>query len=163
MIDQIFSITKKNLHIILIFLTLLLATNSYQYYYLDLIFYIFLHVFFIIVSFYDEYNLNYYYVFIIGFVLDLILVNNFGPHLITLMVAYLLIRRLRKFFLNLSPLILIIVNILIIILSLLAEKTLAYLLYDIKTNYISIFQIISFSVFVFYPTYYILNYFKKSK
>ena len=157
MIDQISSITKKNLHIILIFFILILATNSYQYYYLDLIFYTLFHVFFIIVSFYDEYNLNYYYVFIIGFVLDLVLVNNFGPHLITLMIAYLLIRRLRKFFLNLSPLILIIVNILLIILSLLIEKTLAYLLYGITTNYITILQIICFSIFVFYPTYYILK------
>ena len=123
---QLVNFIKKNLYLFIIFFILILSINSFQNIYIELVFYVILHIVFTLYSFYDDFKLNYFIVFIIGFVLDLFLINNFGPHLLTFMFFYLLISKINKYFINQKQPIIILSNLLFV--SLEIEKSLTGLL-----------------------------------
>ena len=154
---QLVNFTKKNIYFLIIFFVLFLSINPFSNIYIELVFYVTLHIIFILYSFYDDFKLNYFIVFFIGFVLDLFLINNFGPHLLAFMFFYLLLRKIRKFFINQKQSIIILSNLLSVFLILLAEKVLVYLIYSFNINFHTLLQCIIFSTILFYPIYLILN------
>ena len=157
MTTYLISLCKKNFHLFLIFFIVFLIANSFTFYVIDIILYILLHILFVFWSFYERFKLNYYITFILAFILDLALINNFGPHLIIFMFIFLIIGKINNFFNNKNPLYSIIFNILIIYSMLLTEKLLAYFLYDININYIILFKYFIFLIILYYPVYLLLN------
>ena len=151
MINNINDIFKKNFHIPIIALILLLINNSIIVFYIDFFLYIVLHIFFVHLSFYNEDKINYFIVFLISFFLDLILLNNFGPHLISFMFIFFIINKIKKFFINKKVTQLILVQILLIIVMLVSEKILSFLLYDIFINLHDLLIMIIILVVVYYP------------
>ena len=93
---QLVNFIKKKLYLFIIFFILILSINSFTNTYIEVIFYVILHILFVLYSFYGDFKLNYFIVFIIGFSLDIFLINNFGPHLLTFMFFYLLINKVYK-------------------------------------------------------------------
>ena len=154
---QLVNFIKKNLYLFIIFFILILSINSFQNIYIELVFYVILHIVFTLYSFYDDFKLNYFIVFIIGFVLDLFLINNFGPHLLTFMFFYLLISKINKYFINQKQPIIILSNLLFVFSILFVEKVLIYLIYSFNINFHTLLQCIIFSTILFYPIYLILN------
>ena len=151
MINNINDIFKKNFHIPIIALILLLINNSIIIFYIDFFLYIVLHIFFVHLSFYNEYKINYFIVFFISFFLDLILLNNFGPHLISFMFTFFIINKIKKFFINKKVTQLILVQILLIIVMLVSEKILSFFLYDIFINLHDLLIMIIILVVIYYP------------
>jgi len=154
---QLLSFLKKNLYLLIIFFILILTINSYDFFYLELIFYVTLHILFIFYSFYDDFKINYFIVFLLGFVLDLFLINDFGPHLLVFMFFYLLINKIKRFFINQKQLILITINLLFVILILFTEKILIFIIYGSSFSYYILLQSIIISAVLYYPIYLILN------
>ena len=154
---QLVNFIKKKLYLFIIFIILFLSINSFTNTYFEVILYVILHIIFVLYSFYDDFKLNYFIVFIIGFALDLFLINNFGPHLLTFMFFYLLINKINKYFINQKQTIVILSNLFFVLLILLAEKSLIYFVYGLNINFYNLLQCIIFSTILFYPIYLILN------
>ena len=70
---------KNNLHFLIIFILLFFSINSTNYIYIDIFFYLLLHILIFYWLFYDDTKINYLFIFFIGFVLDLSFIHNFGP------------------------------------------------------------------------------------
>ena len=153
---------KKNSHILFFAIILLLINNSIGLLYLDLFLYLILHIIFVYLSFYHQNKINYFITFIISFFLDLILINNFGPHLLTFMFTYLTINKIRNFFINKRIIHLMIVQILIIIIMLISQKLLAFFLYTLITNINEILIMVITLTIIYYPIQIILGLFNKN-
>jgi len=154
---------KKNIYILLIFFVLFVTTQSYSFLFIDLAFYVTLHILFILCSFYKEFEINYLIVFIIGFVLDLFLVNEFGPHLIVFMFFYFIIRKTRNIFINQNFSMLLLINLFFLLGILFLEKFFWFLIYDYKINYYILLQSLIISIILFYPIYLLMDYIKNKK
>jgi len=157
---QLLNLIKNYLYLFIIFTALILSINSFSNTYIDLIFYVILHILFVLYSFYGDFKLNYFIIFTIGFVLDLFLINNFGPHLLAFMFFYLGINLTKKYFINQKQPIIILSNLLFVFLILFVEKVLVYLIYSFNINYFSLLQCIILSIVLFYPIYLVLNFLK---
>ena len=88
---------------------------------------------------------------------DIFLINNFGPHLLTFMFFYLLINKVYKYFINQGQLIIVLSNLLFVLLLFIMEKALIYFVYGLNINFYNLLQCIIFSTILFYPIYLILN------
>ena len=154
---QLLNFIKKKLYLFIIFFILILSINSFTNTYIEVIFYVILHILFVLYSFYGDFKLNYFIVFIIGFSLDIFLINNFGPHLLTFMFFYLLINKVYKYFINQGQLIIVLSNLLFVLLLFIMEKALIYFVYGLNINFYNLLQCIIFSTILFYPIYLILN------
>ena len=157
MTTDLINYIKRNSHIIILFILLSLSVNSYNYAFIELIFYVLLHILFIFYSFYDDYKLNIIIAFIIGFILDLFLINEFGPHLVSFLFFYLIINQLKKIFISQKMKLLILLNLFLMVLILISEKILVYIIYDLKFDYYILLQCIILSIILCYPVYLILN------
>ena len=73
MSTDIINLCKKNIQIISFSILLLLILNSYNIIWLEIFFYVLLHILFVYWTIHDQ-KINYFIVFIIAFVLDLFLV-----------------------------------------------------------------------------------------
>lgn len=154
---------RKNLYLFLIFFTLFVTTQSYNFFFIDLTFYVILHIIFVLCSFYKEFKINYLIVFIIGFVLDIYLVNDFGPHLIVLMFFYLIIKKIGYLFINQTFLALLLINLFFVLIILFLEKFFWFVIYDYKISYSILLQSFVISIILFYPIYLLMDYIKNNK
>ena len=161
MTTDLINYIKRSSHIIILFILLSLSVNSYNYAFIELVFYVLLHILFIFYSFYDDYKLNIIIVFIIGFMLDLFLINEFGPHLFSFLFFYLIVNQLKKFFISQNAKLLILLNLFLMILILISEKILVYIVYGLKFDYYILLQCIILSIILCYPVYLILNILKE--
>ena len=157
MVTQIKIFFKKNIYLGIIFINLLLALNSFNFFYIDLLLYTALHILFVFYCFYDDFKINYLSIFIIGFSLDIFLVNEFGPHLITFMFFYLFINKIKYIFINKGFLFLIPLNILLVLIILVFEKLFLWIVYNYKFNAFILFESIIISIILSYPIYFFLN------
>lgn len=154
---------KNNSNLLLIFLVLLLNTNSFGFYYLDLFLYIFLHVAILYQILYLQNRFNYYYIFIIGFILDVSLINNFGPHLLSLIFLFFIYIRIKKFIYTNNLFIETLLNIITIFTVIIIEKIIAYYLFGIIIYPDIILKTFIVLILFTYPIQYFLNLINSNK
>ena len=154
---NIINLCKRYIHLISIFLLILLILNSYNLFLLDLFFYILLHILFIYLIFFYDNKINYYTTFLIAFILDLYLVNNFGPHLIIFLLMFTIIKKFKIFFNNKNPQYLIFANLIIIYIMLVLETIIWIIFYDNSLNLYVLINYFIVLILIYYPSYFVLK------
>ena len=154
---NIINLCKRYIHLISIFLLILLILNSYNLFLLDLFFYILLHILFIYLIFFYDNKINYYTTFLIAFILDLYLVNNFGPHLIIFLLMFTIIKKFKIFFNNKNPQYLIFANLIIIYIMLVLETIIWTTFYDNPLNLYVLINYFIVLILIYYPSYFVLK------
>ena len=156
MSTNIINLCKKNIQIISFSILLLLILNSYNILWLEIFFYVLLHILFVYWTIHSQ-KINYFIVFIIAFVLDLFLVSNFGPHLIIFLIFFFLIKKLNKFLKNIEEILILLQHFILTFIMLFLEHILAIYLYDQVFNISILIKYLIVLICIIFPTYKILN------
>ena len=156
MSTNIINLCKKNIQIISFSILLLLILNSYNILWLEIFFYVLLHILFVYWTIHDQ-KINYFIVFIIAFVLDLFLVSNFGPHLITFLIIFFIIKKLNKLLKNIEEILILLQHFILTFIMLFLEHILAIYLYDQVFNISILIKYLIVLICIIFPTYKILN------
>ena len=126
-----------------------------NFYFINLIFYLFIHLLMIYIGIYYFRKILYLIFFICGIVLDLSLLNEFGPHLLTFMILILSLNLIQKTLLKLSSQRILLFIVFVLFISLFIEKMISYLLYNYSFDLQNYLQIIFISFFIAYPAFYL--------
>ena len=126
-----------------------------DFYILNLIFYLFIHLLMIYIVIYYFRTILYLIFFICGFILDLSLINEFGPHLFTFMILILFLNRIKKTLLKFSSLRILLFILVILFISIFFEKIISFLLYSYFFDIQNYIQIIIISLLISYPSFYL--------
>ena len=148
---------KKYIYLILIILTLIIISGFNKYLYFNIFSYIFIHIILIYLTFYRDSQINYIIIFLVGFTLDQILIGEYGPHLIGLMIFYTVIKSFKRFFFNFKLIYFIILQMIVAALLIIGEQYLALLLYNKQINLIILLNMNIFILLFYYPIFLILN------
>ena len=157
MSTNIINLCKRNIQIISFSILVLLIINSYDFLWLEIFFYVLLHILFIHWSVFNNDKINYFIVFIIAFILDLFLVNSFGPHLIIFLINFYIIKKIKNFVKNSSGVLIILQIFILASIMLFLEHILAIYLYKQIFNFSILIKYLIVLIFITFPTYNILN------
>ena len=120
-------------------------------------FYVLFHLTFIYLIFYHYHYYLYLVALAYGILLDILLLNNIGAHLITFLSLLILFILIRKYLIRLSSYQIIFIYFITLIILFLIEQSLANLIHNYKFNIISIFNFILISLIIFIPTVFLLT------
>ena len=120
-------------------------------------FYILFHLTLIYLIFYHYHYYLYIVALIYGILLDILLLNNIGAHLITFLSLLILYILLRKYLIRLSSYQIIFTYFITLIILLLIEQFLANFLHNYKFNMSSFFNFILISLIIFIPTIFLFT------
>lgn len=149
--------SSVKLNIILI-LSFSISVNSFILFpNVNNVFYVLFHLTFIYLIFYHYH----YYIFIValvyGILLDILLLNYIGPHLITFLFLLIFFVLLRKYLVRLTSYQIIFIYFITLIILLLFEQFLANIINDYKFNIILIFNFFLISLIIFIPTVFLFS------
>ncbi len=120
-------------------------------------FYILFHLTFIYLIFYYYHYYLYLVALVYGILLDILLLNNIGAHIITFLSLLMIFVLLRKYLIRLSSFQIIFFYFITLIFLLLFEQILANLIHSYKFNISSIFNFILISLIIFIPTIFLFT------
>ena len=120
-------------------------------------FYVLFHLTFIYLIFYHYHYYLYLVALIYGILLDILLLNNIGVHIITFLSLLIIFVLLRKYLIRLSSFQIIFIYFITLIFLLLIEQILANLIHNYKFNISSIFNFILISLIIFIPTVFLFT------
>ena len=120
-------------------------------------FYVLFHLTFIYLIFYHYHYYLYLVALLYGILLDILLLNNIGAHLLTFLFLLIIFILLRKFLIRLSSYQIIFVYFITLIILLVAEQFLANQIHNYKFNIISIFNFILISLIIFIPSVFLFT------
>jgi len=143
--------------LILIFSFSLTINNINNYYIVNLIFYLFVHLILIYLAIYYYRFILYFIFFVIGILFDLTLLDEIGPHLITFMIVILFLNMVNKLLIYLSSFKMSLFIVMILCLSILLEKIFSYLLFHYIINLYDILENFLVSLVIFYPSFYLFR------
>ena len=136
-----------------------ITVNTIDFYnIINLISYILLHYIFVYLSIYYYRNLNYVIFFVYGLVIDILLINEIGPHILSLMTLLIFLNLSKKFIKSLSSKKMYIIIVLILNLIILFEMVLSLILFNYYFDILYFIGLVIISIFISYPT---LLFFKK--
>tara|TARA_B100000579_G_C22656698_1_gene768908 strand:+ start:85 stop:579 length:495 start_codon:yes stop_codon:yes gene_type:complete len=125
---------------------------------INLLSYILLHYIFVYLSIYYYRNLNYIIFFVYGLAIDILLINEIGPHILSLMTLLIFLNLSKKFIKSLSSKKMYIIIVLILNLIILFEMVLSLILFNYYFDILYFIGLVIISIFISYPT---LLFFKK--
>ena len=120
-------------------------------------FYVLFHLTFIYLIFYHYHYYLYLVALLYGILFDILLLNNFGAHLITFLSLLILFIFLRKYLIRLSSYQIIFIYFITLIVMLLIEQFLANLIHNYIFNMSSFFNFFLISLIIFIPTVFLLT------
>ena len=120
-------------------------------------FYVLFHLTFIYLIFYHYHYYLYLVALAYGILLDILLLNNIGAHIITFLSLLMLFSLLRKYLIRLSSYQIIFIYFITLIILFLIEQFLANLIHNYKFNMSSIFNFILISLIIFIPTIFLFT------
>ena len=120
-------------------------------------FYILFHLTFIYLIFYHYHYYLYLVALAYGILLDILLLNNIGAHIITFLSLLMIFVLLRKYLIRLSSFQIIFIYFITLIVLLLFEQFLANLINDYKFNMFLILNFFVISLIIFIPTVFLFN------
>ena len=136
-----------------------ITVNTIDFYnIINLLSYILLHYIFVYLSIYYYRNLNYVIFFVYGLVIDILLINEIGPHILSLMTLLIFLNISTKFIKSLSSKKMYIIIVLILNLIILFEMVLSLILFNYYFDILYFIGLVIISIFISYPT---LLFFKK--
>ena len=144
------------IYFFLLIISLGITVNAYSFLILNLIFYLLIHFIIIYIGIYYYRKFLFFVFFLSGILLDLSLLNEIGPHLLTFMILIIFLSRAKKILIGFNSLKIIFFIIITLVVVLFVEKIITYLLFnytfDIEGYLKSIFLsfIILFPVFFFF-------------
>ena len=136
-----------------------ISVNTIDFYnIINLLSYILLHYIFVYLSIYYYRNLNYIIFFVYGLAIDILLINEIGPHILSLMTLLIFLNLSKKFIKSLSSKKMYIIIVLILNLIILFEMVLSLILFNYYFDILYFIGLVIISIFISYPT---LLFFKK--
>ena len=136
-----------------------ITVNTIDFYnIINLLSYILLHYIFVYLSIYYHHNLNYIIFFVYGLAIDILLINEIGPHILSLMTLLIFLNLSKKFIKSLSSKKMYIIIVLILNLIILFEMVLSLILFNYYFDILYFIGLVIISLFISYPT---LLFFKK--
>ena len=142
----------KIFNIFLFFLFSVIINNNLPHLF-SIIFYCIFYFFIIYLGiFYYRKSLFLIY-FIYGLLLDILLLNEIGPHLLVFMFILLLLSFSLKFLYNLSSIKIYFLIILLQIIMIFVQMNLSYLLFNIDLDFVYFFKMILMSLILSYPIF----------
>ena len=130
-----------------------ITVNTIDFYnIINLISYILLHYIFVYLSIYYYRNLNYIIFFVYGLAIDILLINEIGPHILSLMTLLIFLNLSTKFIKSLSSKKMYIIIILILNLIILFEMVLSLILFNYYFDILYFIGLVIISLFISYPT-----------
>ena len=149
--------SSSKLNIILIISFSISVNSTILFPNLNNAFYILFHLTLIYLIFYYYHYYLYVVALIYGILLDILLLNNIGAHLITFLSLLILYILLRKYLIRLSSYQIIFTYFITLIILLLIEHFLANFLHNYKFNMSSFFNFILISLIIFIPTIFLFT------
>ena len=130
-----------------------ITVNTIDFYnIINLLSYILLHYIFVYLSIYYYRNLNYIIFFVYGLAIDILLINEIGPHILSLMTLLIFLNLSKKFIKSLSSKKMYIIIILILNLIILFEMVLSLILFNYYFDILYFIGLVIISLFISYPT-----------
>ena len=120
-------------------------------------FYILFHLTFIYLIFYHYHFYLYLVALLYGVLLDVLLFNNIGAHVISFLSLLMIFVLLRKYLIRLTSFQIIFIYFITLIILFLIEQFLANLIHNFKFNLSSIFNFILISLIIFIPTIFLFT------
>ena len=120
-------------------------------------FYILFHLTFIYLIFYHYHYYLYVIALVYGILLDILLLNYIGVHLITFLTLLVCFVFLKKYLIRLSSYQIIFIYFITLIVLLLFEQFLANIIFDYKFNAFLILNFFLISLIIFIPTIFLFN------
>ena len=120
-------------------------------------FYVLFHLTFIYLIFYHYHYYLYLVAMVYGVLLDVLLLNNIGAHVITFLSLLMIFVLLRKYLIRLSSFQIIFIYFITLIILILIVQFLANLIHNYKFNMSSIFNFILISLIIFVPTIFLFT------
>ena len=111
----------------------------------------------IYVGIYHFNNILYFIYFITGFIFDIFLLNEIGPHLITFMLMVVICSQVKKYLSSWSSIKIILLIFLILVLFFLSEIFISFILYNYSFKFSILMKKILISFLIAYPTFYFFN------
>ena len=147
----------KILNLLLIIFFSIIVSGNIKFYYLNLLFYSFFHFCIIYLVFYYYRNLLYLIFFLYGLGLDILLINQIGPHLIVFLSVLVIYNLLSKYLYHLNY-----INIYIILLATLFvmicfEKIISFGLFGSTINIRYLIEMIFLTILLSLPVFYIFS------
>lgn len=147
----------KILNLLLIIFFSIIVTGNIKFYYLNLLFYCIFHFCIIYLVFYYYRNFLYLIFFLYGLGLDILLINQIGPHLIvflSVLVIYNLISKYLYYFNYINIYIILLATIFAMICF---EKIISFGLFGSTINIKYLLEMIFLTIFLSLPVFYIFS------
>ena len=153
----------KFYNLILLFVFSTITNSFYSIEWLHPIFYCFFHLLLIYLAIYHYTKLLYPIYFLYGLALDIYLLNEIGPHLLSFILSLFLINLYSKYLYNLTSLKVYILIIILLLIMILFEFSFSNLVFnlDFKTKYY--FKLILISTTISFPVFLLFSKIDKFK
>jgi len=146
------------IYFILLFISITTTISGLSFFLnLNIISYIFLHILLIYLGIYYNRNLLLFVFFIAGITLDVTLLNEIGPHMISFIIVIFCLDKMSKVLVNFNSfkMLCFIIFSLIVILSF--EKIFIYVFYNYSFDFFSYVQLILLSLITLIPSFFLFQ------
>jgi len=144
-------------HIIL-FVSFSISINYFvEIQYINLGFYILFHILIIYFAFYYFHFSLYFFILFYGIFYDIILLDNIGPHLITLLFFLFIVPKSKNYIINLGQNRIIYLIFILVITLIFIEMLLSSIILDYTFNFYEFLKIITINAILFFPTIYFIS------
>jgi len=150
-----------NLILFILFCVIVNSSNHFQIFYSSL--YCIFHLLIIYLGVYHFRKRLYFLFFVYGLGLDILLLNEIGPHLLVFMVSIIILNLLLKYLTNLSSLKIYIFLLSFQLMMIFSEMFFAYLINNIKSDYTTLMQFIILVLLLSFPSFIVFSKIDKIK
>ena len=123
----------------------------------NIIIYLFIHILLIYLIIYYYRLLLYFIYFIVGFIFDIFLLNEIGPHIITFMILILILRKLQRFMILLNPKNIFFLILIILFSSISFEMLISFVLFNYLFDISYLIRSVITSLLISYPIFYLFS------
>ena len=142
------------IYIFLLIISFGITINAYSFLILNLIFYLLIHFILIYIGIYYYKKFLFFIFFLSGILLDLSLLNEIGPHLLTFMILIIFLSRVQKMLIRFNSLKMIFFIIIVLFLVLFLEKIITYLLFNYTFDIEGYLKSIFLSFLIIFPVFF---------
>ena len=151
-------LTAFKIYIFILVITLsILIRGVPEFPVINFVTYLFVHILLIYLGIYHFKTTLYFVYFITGIILDIFLLNEIGPHILTFMILILLLSRIQRLIISISPQKVFKLIIIILFLSLICEMFLSLILFNFNFEIFNLLKSIFISLLISYPAFYFFN------
>ena len=147
----------KILNLLLILFFSIIVSSNIKFYYLNLFFYSIFHFCIIYLVFYYYRNVLYLIFFLYGLGLDILLINQIGPHLIVFLSVLLIYNLISKYLYHLNYINIYIILLTTIFAMICLEKIISFMLFGSTINIQYLFEINFLTTLLSFPVFYIFS------